>query len=61
MTTDATRDQEISLMEGARARHADRMAARLADRLVQEVLSQPAPGQQQTGYIRTDSVLRQCA
>ena len=52
---------EQNLMEQASARHAARMAVRLADQNFRKALSKLAVGHGSSSYVRTDSILRHCA
>jgi hypothetical protein len=56
-----TRDEQIELMKTADERHAELMKRVLADPLVREVVSEPAPTQFPSAYTRTSDVYRKFA
>ena len=61
MNAPINRDQQIELMQNAQQRHKARMAHWLADPLIREVVSQPAPGQTEAShYLRSDQLVACC-
>jgi len=56
-----TRDEQIELMKTASERHSELVKRVLADPLVREVVSEPAPTQVHSAYTRTADVYRRQA
>lgn len=60
MNAPLSRDQQIDLMKNARERHEARIQALLTHRVIREVISRPAEGQESTSYLQEDRRIACC-